>query len=301
MWIWLAHRAGLSTQTARRLVGPMFVRQLAWGGIFLLWGLACDTTTSPRPSLVSRSPPARDSVIDVVPIRESKLRLPAPVADVGEWCADVGKLRICWGEDKSCVGGVCVVPRTIPSDAGGAEAGFRCVGLGKERVCASRQRPGAAFECKGDVCVQRSPYLPDEGEWDCAVLGGISVCVGGERPAGVMPTGKTPGWLCGKRSGVGDSGTLGVEICLDLSPEFPDNDGGGWVCHFSAEQGIRKVCRRGQEKYVSEACQSPADCIAGTRCVSSYCLPPRPTPNCYLPRDCPSGRCEFGTCRGGAP
>src|SRR5205823_3702783 len=103
-------------------------------------------------------------------------------------CADVETLRVCWQ------GGV---PRVVKRPGPMPATDWRCAGSGATRRCTRRTDDAPAFACAGNHCEQRHPRAPDDGEWLCADSAGATVCVGGERAAGVAPAPADPGWFCG--------------------------------------------------------------------------------------------------------
>jgi hypothetical protein len=182
-------------------------------------------------------------------------------------CADVETLRICWD-------------RAGPHVMGSAAAAVR---------------RGPAFACDGSRCAQRHPRMPDDGEWQCADSAGATICVGGERPAGVAPAPADPRWLCGARRG----GPPGARVCVDLSPDFPDGGGGGWRCRTLYDGPTRRVCDRAPDAHtLGDPCDPARPCVDGSRCADGRCVPDRPAPACWLDGDCPGGRCRFGSCVG---
>jgi hypothetical protein len=209
-------------------------------------------------------------------------------AQPGATCADVGELRVCWEG------------AAIRADARAAACA--------DRACTSRAAGAPPFSCAGARCEQRHPRMPDDGEWQCADSGGVTICSGGERAAGVAPAPPEAGWWCGPRSGA--SAWDGERVCVDLSPDFPDGHMRGWRCTTRYEGPVRRECERDPgARTLTEPCDARRPCLDGSRCAQvpdgdrggGRCVPERPAPACWLPGDCASGRCRFGSCvEGGA-
>ena len=219
-------------------------------------------------------------------------RAPAPgtaAADAaGADCADVETLRVCWS-----AGGPHVVKRPLPASA--SAVGWRCAGSGAARVCTSRAATAPAFVCVGDRCQQSHPRMPDDGEWQCTDSAGATLCMGGERAAGVAAGPTDAGWFCGARRG----GDPGSRLCVDLSPDFPDGRARGWRCRTLYDGPPRRVCDRDPGAHTLAApCDAHQPCVDGSRCADGWCVPERPAPACWLQTDCPGGRCRFGSCLG---
>ena len=134
------------------------------------------------------------------------LAAPAP-SDVGDDCADVGALRACF-----TASGVVSVPRPLPAQT--STRGFRCWGIGPARQCEDRGWQSDAFACGAELCTQKTPRLPDDGEWECADLDGVVLCHGGRAPAAVVTGAPDVGWRCGPRRGV-----EGDRVCVDFAPD----------------------------------------------------------------------------------
>jgi hypothetical protein len=193
---------------------------------------------------------------------------PQDRANINGDCANVETLRVCWD------GGRPRVVKTQPAPA--------------ER--------GPAFACNGDHCEQRHPRMPDTGEWQCMDSAGATICLGGERAAGVAPAAADPRWFCGARRG----GDGGVRVCVDLSPDFPDGRARGWRCRMLAEGPTRRICDRAPDAHtLAESCDARHPCVDGSRCADGWCVPERPAPACWQQTDCPGGRCRFGSCIAG--
>lgn len=213
--------------------------------------------------------------------------LPSPApADVGERCADVADTRACWlGADAP---GVRRVERPLPRLP--SLRGYRCSGRGAERSCEDRRHASDAFACHGELCTQRYPRLPDDGEWECADLDGVVVCRGWADAAGVVAGRPDPGWFCGARRGA-----AGERICVDFAPDRPNGE--PWSCRFQYEPELPlRACTRGGRGPLGSACG--AGCPFGSVCVADRCLPLEPQPSCWIDKDCGDGKkCAFGTCR----
>lgn len=208
--------------------------------------------------------------------------LPAPAADdVGERCADVFDTRVCWP-------GVQRVTRPLPDVP--SERGYRCSGRDAKRVCEDHRHGADAFSCSGELCTQRHPRMPDDGEWECADLDGVVICRGWAEAAGVVAGKPDPAWFCGPRAGAASE-----RICVDFAPERPPGE--PWSCKFQFEDGLpRRACQRGGQGPLGRACG--AGCPFGSACEKDRCLPLEPSPSCWIDKDCGEGKkCAFGSCR----
>ncbi len=234
---------------------------------------------------------------DEAPVRPKVLEPRTPAEDIaGTKCRDVGDVRACWGE--ACPVGACLVERRVPPLAAPSEFGWRCVGEGSERECADRSRGVGAFECRDGECVQTHLRFPDDGEWMCADMAGATVCLGADPPAGVAPAAADSGWLCGVRKV--DAGPS--ELCIDFSPDFPGGASTGWRCRYELEGVAKRICKRDPSVHqLADVCSAQQPCVDGAVCVDGRCLPPLPTPECWLDADCASGACRFGSCRRAEP
>jgi hypothetical protein len=210
-------------------------------------------------------------------------------ADRGERCLDVGDRRACW--DPACERGICAVERTLPGRAL-PEGGWRCWGAGQTRRCQPRRRGSSGFACRADgACTQRRPRLPDDGEWECTDRSGAVVCRGGIAAAGVVAGADDPGWLCGS----GAPSFWGDRVCVDLSPDVPQ-EAGGWSCRFEGDADATRLCVPSSAPRLAGPCDTPGACPDGSACIAGICLPPKPAPSCFLDSDCASGKCLFGSC-----
>ncbi len=226
-------------------------------------------------------------------------RWPAPVADVGSSCEDVGERRVCWGDR----GEATAVLRELPAFAPPTSPGFRCSGQGAGRTCEARDGAGA-FVCEGLTCIQRHARQPDDGEWECADDSGVTVCAGGEPASGVAAAAPAPGWNCGPRrrgpSAHESKLTIGVHdsrVCVDLSPDFPEGRAAGLRCRWSYDRGAQRTCAPDPEAHViGDPCDEKRPCVVGARCADGRCTPPRPDPSCWLDADCAEGACRLGSC-----
>jgi hypothetical protein len=188
--------------------------------------------------------------------------------------------------------------------------------------------PGAPpFACAAASCEQRHPRLPDDGEWTCADASGATICVGGERAAGVAPAPGDPRWRCGGRRdgnpgrvpepsreglrsasrasstrGGATRDALGTRVCVDAAPDLPDGARAAWRCRFVNEPPVRRVCARDDSGgwRLGAACDARRPCAAGSPCVEGRCTLPHAPPDCWLDGDCSGGACRFGRC-GGPP
>jgi hypothetical protein len=218
----------------------------------------------------------------------SAVRYPAPVLEDGDGvCADIAGKRACWRGDTTAI-----VPRALP-DVPAAPRGFRCGGVGRERVCEDRARSGSAFECGTTRCLQERPRMPDDGEWECVEMSGVVFCHSRGPMAGLQTGPLDLGWLCGARRGVSD----GERICVDLDPDRPDL-ASHRQCRFELQLGVQqRSCTPGKALLVGDTCTQASACPSGSRCDAGMCLPARPEPACWLDRDCGEGmRCALGTC-----
>jgi len=207
----------------------------------------------------------------LIALAACRARAPEPQRAAAGDCANVQTLRVCW-------------------DGAGPHAAARATG-------GAARAPGPTFACSGDRCEQRHPRMPDDGEWQCADSAGATVCMGGERAAGVARPAAEPAWFCGARR----DRVMGARICVDLSPDFPDGRAPGWRCRTLYEGPTRRVCDRDPAAHtLAETCDRAHPCVDGSRCAGGWCVPERPAPECWLDTDCAAGRCRFGSCVGGA-
>ena len=246
--------------------------QLAWLLVALFATTACQGR--PRPEPASR-----------VSVAARSVHAPAP-ADRGTRCADVGRVRACWAH--GCAHGVCLVPRPVPDAPHVGQ--WRCAGSGNKRTCTDRALDASRFHCVGELCVQRTTRMPDDGQWECAAFDGAVLCRSIAPAAGVVAGPPDPAFLCGARRG-----HPGQRVCVDFAPDMPA--AGAWHCHFQHLGGVvERVCERGGRLPLGDACSG--GCEAGSSCVSNRCLPLAPHPDCYFDKDCGAGaRCALGTCR----
>lgn len=152
---------------------------------------------------------------------------------------------------------------------------------------ASRPLPAASpFVCASGICTQRYPRLPDDAEWRCAALQGVTLCAGGEPAAGraensasnsaPADSNNPNGYRCGTRRG-----ERAERVCVDPAPDYPPGDATAYRCHFDASHGLTRVC---QAQFA----------------VPQTFAPLRPgAPECWLDADCEFG-CDRGYCRGSA-
>lgn len=240
--------------------------------------------------------------VAVAPIRTS-------TEDPSELCVDLLDVRACWGSGLNglaCAGGVCVSSRVTPSGAA-PEGGWRCAGHGAERVCRPRRRNASPFVCDArGTCIQHEPRLPGDGEWECIEADGVTQCHATAKPSGVVPGADDLGWTCGRRTiapGAPDEAGKplpagGENVCVDFSPDRPDGDVLGWKCllqFFPYASVAAQVCTRSKTPMVGDACTDT--CPKDASCVAGRCVPPKPSPTCWLDGDCGAGKhCRWGTC-----
>ncbi len=152
------------------------------------------------------------------------------------------------------------------------------------------------FSCVADRCVQRHPRLPDDGEWTCTDQGGATICVGGERAAGVAAAPGDPAFICGARRGA-PSDPLGSRICVDPTPDLPDGARADWRCRIVSDPSARRICDREPGPWkLGAGCGAQHPCAQGSDCVAGRCALPRRMPDCWFDSDCPNHRCRFGSC-----
>jgi len=221
-------------------------------------------------------------------------RANAPEQDrPGQLCSDFGESRICYEADVARR-----VPRSLPE---GIEpsSGFRCGGSGAGRSCEERAANGGTFECGTTRCIQLSPRMPDDGEWECVEMGGLTFCHSRGSMAGAARGPRDLGWLCGPRRGVADGGE---EICIDTAPDRP-SDPGFRHCRYEQRLGATvRSCGAGRGSLIGDVCSSDRACPKDSSCREGLCLPRRPAPACWLDADCGSGaRCALGSCVSGGP
>ncbi len=214
------------------------------------------------------------------PLRIEEPRVSAPVPrDHGVLCLDLGASRACWD------GAARVLSeRVLPE--GAPRGGWRCFGQSADRFCELRTARSGLFACEGPRCVQTRTRAPDAAEWDCVDLQGVGVCHSELAAAGVDPGPLDAGYVCGARRG-----HAGERICVDLSPDVPD-DRARWRCSTQRTIGrAERVCERAAAGVGCGVCPEAALCLDGV------CVPPRPEPDCWLDADCAHDeRCRWGTC-----
>jgi hypothetical protein len=154
------------------------------------------------------------------------------------------------------------------------------------------------FVCSNARCVQTYPRFPDDGEWTCNDTAGVTVCSGGDPPAGVPFNRSDPAWICGARRSAHARREDGERVCVDFAPDFPDGKARGWRCSYLTDNDVRRVCERDDTvRVIGEPCGGRADpCLDGLRCVLGRCEPDSPSPSCILDGDCDDGTCRFGSC-----
>jgi hypothetical protein len=219
----------------------------------------------------------------------------APATDPPLPCADVGGLRACWSD----LAVAALVRRPVSPRAASSPMGWRCAGRGGARQCVDRHADAPVFSCSGDRCAQKHARRPDDGEWTCVDTAGAEVCLEGGRAAGVAAAASDPAWICGPRRGpVPRGGEPGARVCVDFSPDFPDDVMTAWRCHAVNGAAPARVCERGTTKGgLGAPCERSRPCVDGALCASGRCVPARPGPSCWLDGDCRGGACRFGSCR----
>jgi hypothetical protein len=134
-------------------------------------------------------------------------------------------------------------------------------------------RPASSFDCGAEGCIQLHPRLPDSGEWRCAERGQVVWCAGGEPAAGVVSGPADARYRCGRRW----SNAGAERVCIDRSPDYPNQQPLDYSCRFQQERGIRRQCLLAQAE-------------------PGKPLPELAVPACWLDRDCRAQRCDRGTC-----
>lgn len=251
-------------------------------------------------------------------------------------CMDVGLIRACWSNNAAPT----LITRTVPAFAS-EPARWRCKDSAQSRQCAARAALGGAFRCQNAVCTQSAPWVPDDGIWDCVAESGAVICLGGQPAAGVPhPLPPSSNWICGDRrvppdqvtnphpnapvngnnthaamdaasapltqtAATPDAAVAHERVCVDLSPDFPEQRATAYHCEYSNRGALRRVCRPAstpptpQRHNLGEFCASTEECAEGLACISSFCiLPAFLQPECWYHRDCPEGqRCLLAQCR----
>jgi hypothetical protein len=179
-----------------------------------------------------------------------------------------------------------------PAAQASSPLGWRCPPGAK--VCVDRAALSPGFHCGNERCVQLHPTMPDDGEWTCGEVAGVTLCTNGEAAAGVASAGAAPGWICGTRRGAATN-----HICIDTSPDFPDGRPTGWRCYYDGVALPNRICvRDAQGHVVGDACDARNPCVDGALCRAGICALPSRVPSCWIDADCPSGACRFGNCPG---
>jgi hypothetical protein len=223
---------------------------------------------------------------------ERRNGLEVPFAGSGT-CFDVGSASVCWppGADQAPL----IVERTLPPFRARSKMGFRCTMSGGERTCSDRRDDAADFQCQKDRCVQVHSRVPDAHEWTCSDAGGASLCLSKGRAAAVRATWLRAGFLCGNRQNLGTKSE--ERVCLDFSPDYPDDNPSGWNCHYEHDAGVTRICQRAPRPALGSVCDPTRPvCPAGAACSKGHCLPRKLELSCWLDGDCQSGKCRFGAC-----
>lgn len=242
---------------------------------------------------------------DAVSTASARSTWSAPAKDATTRCADVGDVRVCWGQEAhgtDCDHGICVRAAPLPEVPAPDPLGWRCSGSLTERMCAPRSQKSALFRCAGTRCIEPHPRSPDDGEWSCIDSAGAVVCLGGQTPAGVAVGAPDTAWQCAPRrastTARPSASNTSETICVDFSPDFPDGVPRRWKCHYDREGVPARVCERDAQAHVlTDVCSADKPCVDGAECVAGRCVPAEPHPSCWLDADCPSRACRFGTCR----
>jgi hypothetical protein len=232
---------------------------------------------------------ARSESEELIVMRTRSVSVPAN--DPSELCNDVRDARVCWSAKAG--EGVWVAERPLPAPASDP-AKYRCTGLGHGRECRLRSELAPRFRCRGARCTQVLPRVPDDGEWECADLGGAVLCRGGAAPAGVARPSHDPGWRCGARR----QSSAAERVCLDLDPDYPNARSKSFRCRYELEGAkLTRSCESSNEPLLGLRCRSQAECPVDASCISGICLPPSLTPNCWGALDCAADeRCVYGSC-----
>lgn len=206
----------------------------------------------------------------------------------GQLCSDFGETRVCYE-------GLVArrVPRSLPEGLV-PTAGFRCGGSGAARECEDRAQNGGPFDCGTTRCLQLSPRMPDDGEWECVEISGLVFCHSRGPMAGAARGPRDLGWLCGARRGHAE------QICIDTDPDRPD-DQRFRACRYEQRLGASiRSCSASRAPLVGDACSAESKCPKDSTCQDGWCLPRRPEPACWLDGDCGAdSRCALGSCVSG--
>ena len=209
----------------------------------------------------------------------------------GQLCSDFGETRVCYE-----AGVARRVSRDLPQGLA-PRSGFRCGRSGGARVCEDRAANGGAFECGTTRCLQLSPRMPDDGEWECVEMSGLAFCHSRGAMAGAERGPRDLGWLCGPRRGHEQSGE---EICVDTDPDRP-RDQHFRHCRYEQRLGASvRSCAPGRGPIIGDACTADSACPKDSACQAGLCLPRRIEPACWLDADCgAAARCALGSCVSG--
>ncbi|HET9930869.1 MAG TPA: hypothetical protein VFQ35_09290 [Polyangiaceae bacterium] len=242
--------------------------------------LACRARTSPERLPITRA---------------HSIRVPAN--DPSRSCSDVQDARVCWAAEPG--EGLWVGERPLPGPNAADPRKYRCTGVGDQRECRLRADLAPPFRCREERCTQPLPRVPDDGEWECADLGGVVLCRGGGVPAGVARPSSDPGWRCGARR----KSSTGERICLDLDPDYPGKRGESFRCHYDYEGAkLTRTCEPSRAPVIGTRCESKGACPADARCIGGICLPASFNPSCWGDLDCSGDeRCVYGACAPRSP
>ena len=154
---------------------------------------------------------------------------------------------------------------------------------------------GSDFVCADDVCTQRYPAMPDDGEWECLDRDGLVICRGGHGPAGAIAGPADTSFLCAPLARDEER----RRVCIDARPDLPSPD--GWRCRFDRDghEDVRRCEREADASpRLGTRCTEAERCVEGQRCVEGRCaLASDAPPECWLDTDCEGGAtCVLARC-----